>query len=216
MGSKSRAAAIVNVNPDSAAALIMLIERKAPEYFDLLTAETDEEFDAAFDAILEQAIVHLETNKRHFAALSEEALTAVLIAKLGIPGLTVTPETHSNGHVDLTITADHCVPARKKLGEAKIYKGPSYHIDGVTQLLERYTTGRETRGLLIAYFKKNDIAGLMGKVRTRMDAERPCGQCSDSTDHPLKWSFVSRHKLSSGDEHNVAHIGCNLHVDEGP
>ena len=33
-------------------------------------------------------------------------------------------------HVDITITADHCVPVRKKLGEAKIWDGPEYHIKG--------------------------------------------------------------------------------------
>ena len=41
-----------------------------------------------------------------------------------MPGLTVAQETNSNGHVDLTIEADHCTPARVKLGEARLLRWP--------------------------------------------------------------------------------------------
>ena len=109
------------------------------------------------------------------------------------------------------IVADHCVPERIKLGEAKIYDGPEYHLDGLKQLLGRYTTGREGRGLLIVYFRKADIAGLVKKLRTQMDSDLPCAQQGKTTDHVLKWSFLSTHALKSGDNHEVGHIGCNLH-----
>ena len=36
--------------------LVETLRRKAPEYLDLMTAETDEEFEKAFDALLEQAV----------------------------------------------------------------------------------------------------------------------------------------------------------------
>src|SRR5215470_15848345 len=95
--------------------LIEIIKRKAPEYLDLLTAETDEEFEKAFDALLGQAVGHLEKNKANFKELDEVGLSGVLAAGLSTPGLSVSQETHSNGHVDLTIEADHCTPPRKKL-----------------------------------------------------------------------------------------------------
>jgi hypothetical protein len=192
--------------------LVERIKRKAPEFLDLLTAESDSDFEAAFDALLQKAVTQLETNKMNFKNLNEVGLTAVLAASLSIPGLSVSQETHSNGHVDLTIEADHCVPMRKKLGEAKIYAGPAYHVKGLEQLLGRYTTGREGRGLLIVYFRKDDIAGLVKKLRGEMDDSLPFGQQGATADYSLKWSFLSIHAHSCGEKLEIGHIGCNLYT----
>ena len=197
----------------SAVTLIERIQRKAPEYLDLLTAETDGDFEKAFDALLERAVSGLEANKRNFEKLDEVGLSGALALALTSPGLAVTQESHSNGHVDLTIQADHCTPARKKLGESKIYNGPEYHVKGLDQLLGRYTTGREGRGLLIVYFQRANIAGLVKKLRARMDADLPCRQQGNTSDHILKWSFLSTHTLRSGENQEVGHIGCNLCLD---
>lgn len=190
--------------------MIEIIRKKAPEYVDLLTATTDAEFESAFDVLLEKAVTHLETNKTLFCSLDEEGLSAVLVGFLSTPGLAVSQEKHSNGHVDITIEADHCSPTRKKLGEAKIYDGPAYHVKGLQQLLGRYTTGRETRGLLIVYCRKKSIAGLISKIRKTMDSEFPCKQQGPTVDHLLKWSFLSTHGHASGENVQVGHIGCNL------
>jgi len=197
----------------NAAELIDIIMRKAPEYVDLLTATTDAEFDAAFDTLLEKAVIHLESNKTNFSKLDEEGLSAVLIAYLSIPGLAVSQETHSNGHVDLTVEADQCRPARKKLGEAKIYDGLAYHLKGLEQLLNRYTTGREGRGLLIVYFRKSNIAGLVQNLRDEMDGKLPLAQQGATSNHLLKWSFLSTHAHSCGNNLQVGHIGCNLYTE---
>ena len=66
-----------------------MLKRKAPEYLDLLAAENDEEFEKAFDAILDKAVIHLEKNKKNFASLDEEGLSAVLAGSISVPGLTV-------------------------------------------------------------------------------------------------------------------------------
>lgn len=195
---------------DSAGEMFERIKRKAPEYIDMLTAETDADFEAAFTVLLERAVTHLEKNKKNFAALKEEGLSGVLAGFLTIPGLTVTQEANSNGHVDLTIVADHCSPARTKLGEAKIYHGPSYHIKGIGQLLGRYTTGRENGGLLINYVRVKDIADITAKLKSELDAKMPDGQVGPCTAHTLKWSLVTEHQHSSGEMVSVSHIGCNL------
>lgn len=200
----------MNSLDNSAASLVERIKRKAPEYLDLLTAQTEEDFEKAFDTVLEKAVASLEANKKNFKELDEVALSGALAMALSIPGLTVSQEAHSNGHVDLTIVADHCMPARKKLGEAKIYDGPEYHLQGLSQLLDRYTTGRESRGLLIVYFRKKNILNLVKKIRERMDSDHPCKQQGKTIDHAIKWSFFSTHRLTSGDDHEVGHIGCNL------
>lgn len=200
---------------DSAFELVERIRRKAPEYLDLLTADNDDDFEAAFDVLLGKAIAHLERNKKSFKGCDEVALTAILAAGLSIPGLTVAQEANSNGHVDLTIEADHCRPPRTKLGEAKRYHGPEYHVLGLEQLLSRYTTGRESRGLLIVYVQQRDIAHLIQKLRKRMDRDLPKHQKGPTTNHTLKWSFMSTHEHSCGDDLQVGHIGCNLHVEQG-
>jgi hypothetical protein len=187
-----------------------VLRQKAPEYFSLMTAKSTPEFEGAFDALLEKAISGLEQNKKKFERLDEDGLSSALALALSMPGLTVMRETHSNGHVDLTIEADHCTPARRKLGEAKIYDGPAYHIQGLQQLLERYSTGREGRGLLIVYFRKPNVAGLVQNLRSKMDADLPCKQQGKTMDHTLKWSFLSAHAHACGDNLEVSHIGCNL------
>lgn len=198
---------------DSYFALIEQIRRKAPAYLDLLTAETDDQFEAAFEVVLEAAVRHLEKNKANFQTLNEVGLSGALAGALSIPGITVLQEAHSNGHVDLTIEADHCFPARTKLGEAKIYDGCVYHISGLDQLLRRYTTGREGRGLIISYVRQRDISGLSKKLRLHMDDELPLSQRGPCQDHRIQWSFVTVHLHSSGEELQVGHIACNLYLE---
>jgi hypothetical protein len=193
--------------------LYELNRQKAPEYFDLIGATSEAEFERAFDSILERAVTQLEANKKDFSQLDENGLSAALTLALSMPGLSVTRETNSNGHVDITVVADHCTPVRKKLGEAKIYDGPEYHLKGLQQLLGRYTTGREGRGMLIVYFRKQNIAGLIKKLRDAMDTDLPHGQQGATSDHLIKWSFLSKHKHSCGEDLEVGHIGCNLYIE---
>jgi hypothetical protein len=101
------------------------------------------------------------------------------------------------------------------LGEAKIYDGPEKHINGLEQLLTRYTSGREGRGLLLSYVKKKAVAELMQSVQRRMNTDLPLNQVGSTVQHKtLKWSFLSTHKHSCGDELNVGHVACNLCVDK--
>lgn len=193
--------------------LVEMLRTKAPEYLDLLSAQTEEAFNSALDVLIERAVIHLEKNKSLYKTLNEEGLSAVLAGNLTTFGVVVIQESHSNGHVDITIEVEHCVPTRRLLGEAKIYNGPVYHLKGLIQLLDRYTTGREGRGLLIEYFRKPNISDLVLKIRKKMDVDLPCNQQSSTSDHKLKWSFSSTHRHSCGDVLEVSHIGCNLYVD---
>src|SRR5438270_1530852 len=119
---------------DSLFAFCEWIKRRGPSFLDMFTASTDEQFETAFTGVLEEAVRHLETNKKNLQKLDEEGLSAALAGALRIPGwLMVHQEANSNGHVDLTIEAVGCTPARVKLGEAKIYSGPAYHVKGLQQ-----------------------------------------------------------------------------------
>ena len=154
----------------------------------------------------------MEQDSDKFASFDEDTLSSILALALTVPGLSVSRESHSNGHVDLTIEVNNCSPVRKRLGEAKIYDGPEYHISGLEQLLHRYTTGREGRGFVVTYVKKAGIAKLVQKIRDRMDKDKPVSQVDVTCNHPLKWSFMSRHAHACGEELSVMHLACNLHA----
>lgn len=183
---------------------------KYPNFLKILLPASDEDFDAGIEDLLEKALDHLEKNANHLAALGEEAISAFLVAFLNMPGLRVVQEAHSNGHVDITIEAEHSPPLRRRLGEAKIYGGPAYHVKGLEQLLGRYTTGREGSGIVFEYFQKPAIKNLVGKIREHMDSTKPCGQDGVSTDHQIRWAFTTNHSHSSGERMRVVHLNCNL------
>lgn len=182
----------------------------------LVTAQTDEEFEQAFVKWLDRAVRDIEAKKKDYRALEEDGLTSALASSLSChPFVIATRETSSNGHVDLTIEVNIGEKLRKKLGEAKIYRGPAYHFGGLEQLLNRYTTGREERGLLIEYVRKPNVKGLMNNIRIEMDGKFPCNQKGITKDHCMNWSFTSTHGHSSGEDLDVDHIGCNMYVNDG-
>lgn len=190
--------------------LIRRIRREAPEVLDFLAAHTPREFDGALDALLERGIQHLEKNAINFKTLDENGLTAVLAGCLTRPWLLVMQEANSNGHVDITITAEHAKSVIVRLAEAKMYSGPAYHVKGLDQLLERYLTGREGRGWMLTYVRKDNIKALMVKIRDYLDLKKPCRQKAECEDHHIKWAFESKHLHCSGEEINITHMGCNL------
>lgn len=198
---------------NSLASLInRLLQAKGAEPFDVFTARTEAEFDEAFDAWLEKCLDRLEGLADKYSQLDEVGLTGVLAGFLSMPKLSVTQETYSQGHVDLIISVDGSYPQRKKLGEAKIYHGPAYHYKGLKQLLGRYSSGREGRGLLIVYVRQKGISNLMGSLRESMDRDLPESQTGPATDHKIKWAFVSSHNHSCGSALQVSHVGCNQFV----
>lgn len=193
------------------AELTAWMEKYEPDYLNLITATTEDEFDAALIPLLARAIDHLESNSKNFLNLGETGLTAAFVGCLNGFGLLVTQETNSNGHVDLIITGYLCSPEQKRLGEAKLYDGYAYHVGGLKQLLG-YMTGR-ARGYLLNYVRKKNIADHVKTLRAEMDLKLPCHQSGSCTDHKLMWSFCSLHNHSSGEQVKVSHIGFNLFAE---
>ena len=178
---------------------------------DMLVAETDAEFDKAFDNWLVVGISRLELSSKEFNDLGEDAISSILAGYLSTGEVSVTRETHSNGHVDLTVKLVNSAASRTKLGEAKIWDGPSYHTKGLGQLLNRYTTGRECRGFVISYVRLQDIKSLFTKLREYIDNKKPYELQGLCKDHNIRWSFLSSHKHSSGEIVEVCHVGCNMY-----
>lgn len=187
------------------------LRQNSPGHLDLFASLSDNEFQVAFDALLGKALAGMEESKSYFQDLHEPALSAILRLAMSVPGLSVSLEQHSNGHADLTFESYRLGIARRILGEAKIYDGPKYHLDGLNQLLG-YMTGRELGGLMVVYMKKADGAGFLKKIRDEMDAKHPENQQGPTEAHALKWAFNSHHLHSSGEAIRVGHVACNLHV----
>lgn len=192
---------------------IELTKKLSRETLDMVTANTEEEFDDAFDNWLTQTISKLECNKLNYKSLDENGLSAVLASTLSTGEISVTQEQNSNGHVDLTVKLNNSSTQRIKLGEAKIWRGKEYHVSGLDQLLNRYTTGRECRGFVISYVRLKDIKNLFESLRRYIEDSKPFNLEGLCKDHNIKWSFLSNHKHSSGELISICHIGCNMHID---
>jgi hypothetical protein len=193
---------------DSLKALLTL----QPEYRILLDPNsTDEEFDDAIEYLINDAVRWLEDNANSLAEDSEDSLSTTLAGRISSGKLvSVTRETNNKGHVDITITV--ISSPRKRLGEAKIYKGFSYHQKGLEQLIDRYSTGRERSGYIFSYVKDQDIQGKFSKLQRDCDQARPCRQSGNATTNHCDWSFITMHQHASGKELRVVHYGVNLHV----
>lgn len=175
---------------------------------------SNEDFNDALERLIEAAIADIEENAKDIDPehkMPENGLSYVLASKIGMPGIIVSRETNSNGHVDLTIEVESSLTGRKRLGEAKIWKGSSYHLEGLDQLLNRYATGRCDSGFMFSYVKEAKIKEKFESLKNKMDAERPCEQTDPCQNHPFaKWALVSKHKHRSGETLRVVHFGCNL------
>jgi len=193
------------------AELTAWLEKHDPDYLNLITAATDEEFDVALIPFFQKAIDHMESNSKNFRLLGETGLTAAFVGCINGFGLLATQETNSNGHVDVIITGYLCTPKQKRLGEAKLYDGYVYHVGGLKQLLG-YMTGRAS-GYLLNYVRKKNIVTHVKTLRDEMDVKLPCQQSGSCTDHKLMWSFCSVHNHSSGEQVKVSHIGFNLFAE---
>lgn len=179
----------------------------------LLDSRNDQQFNDAFASIVIEAVDEIERDAKHFSTLSEDALSSIFVKTINrTDALVVKREEFTNGHVDLTFWANRCFPeARRILGEAKIYKSFSWHSSGVLQLIGRYSTGREGRGLLLVYVQQDSIKDKMEQFRKDMDLNLPCSQTKPCFDHSARWSFVSEHEHRSKEKLEVWHLGCNLH-----
>ena len=65
--------------------------------------------------------------------------------------------------------------------------------------------------MMIAYHRAKNIAGAIAKLKAEMNENRPLEQKGPTQESPIKWSFLSVHGHSSGEDIEVAHYGCNLH-----
>lgn len=79
----------------------------------LFEASTEEEFDAALERRIEEAIAYLEANAKDLDGSNENALSTTLAGRIEMPGMSVVREGNSNGHVELI---DRYTTGRERTG----------------------------------------------------------------------------------------------------
>lgn len=183
-----------------------------PSLSQLFRVSNDDDFEEFLKRIFEEAINSLEQEAKLFNGGCEEMLSAYLKGALSIPDvLEVVREGYSNGRVDLTLKLISSSLPKRRLVEAKIYKGFSTHADAINQLLSRYSTGRLPSGYVLEYVKKPDITGIVKRLRERSDHELPELQQGSTIDYDLKWGYESQHLHGSGENIKVIHLNVNLY-----
>ncbi len=197
------------VAPDrSLEAWFGVLKAQNPDLETLLSAETEPEFLAAAEGVIERAIRTIESGAKEYSKLGERGLSKLLADLLNHSGLQATAERDNNGHVDVVV--EHVLGRRwKYLGECKIHDGYQHHVDGCAQLLG-YCTGREQRAFCMDFFKKAGAFEKMRKLRVDVDAKRPLAQGAASADHSIAGAFVTSHPHPSGLDVEILHLGCSV------
>lgn len=185
------------------------LESQNPYVIQLWASETEDEFFDAAEHALEHTVSTMEAGARFYGKTNERALSKQLSDLLSAASIPTCAERCWNGHVDVTIS--HPVGERFTfLGECKIYDGFERHCKGCDQLLNRYSTGRNGRVFCLEFCKHRGMYDKLGKIRIRMDDERPLGQISSSKGHFISGAFITSHKHWSRATVAILHLGCNL------
>lgn len=192
--------------------LYNLVERIAlvlPEALNTWRAQSEQGFLDVTERLLETAIVHLEEQSKNLRSSSEDNITSSAIGFFNRYGIRASSQTNSRGHVDIYIS--HTWRSALVIcGEAKIWRGVSYHVDGLGQVLG-YCTGRLPYCFLLAYVVKGEVEKHVENLKRELDQSFPEKQQGFSVAHPsLRWALVTQHKHSGGNLVRVLHAGVKL------
>lgn len=179
----------------------------------LVYFSTDEaQFVEGVEVALDLAIRTLEQNAATHARLGELALSTMLTDLLRQSGIPCEKESYRNGHVDIAVGHPR-MKQYQYLGECKIYAGFKRHCNGCSQLLSRYSSGRDLRGFLLEFFNRPGMYRLLDKLKKRFDLDGPLGMSGSSREHrQIKGAFLSVHRHFTDSKVEVLHLGCSLYI----
>lgn len=180
-----------------------------PEALLTYRAQNPAGFIATSERLLAVAIDHLEGQGNYLIGSKEDAITSSVIGFFNRYGIRASSQTNSRGHVDIFIKHSF-LPGLEVCGEAKIWRYPKYHTDGLAQVLG-YCTGRLPYCFMLEYVTEGEISDKISKLRKKLDAELPENQQGATNDHSsMQWTFVTFHLHSSGEKMKVLHAAANL------
>lgn len=170
---------------------------------------------ARFLEVLEKdfdlSIRELEDNAQHHQDSSEDALTRILVGPLRLLGYDAKSDPNTRGHVDILVESRRL--NLKWIGEAKKHAGYDKDVEGVLQLITRYTSGADDHGAVVLYVFNRNAARMTAEWRTVLTDEPRCETIRLIDDARTVFRFRSVHRHPSGIEYMVRHHIVLLHHD---
>ncbi|RYY80253.1 MAG: hypothetical protein EOO69_02345 [Moraxellaceae bacterium] len=175
------------------------------------TIKNYEQFvDCLYDEI-DASFQFLTRNKNLYKDFSEDQITGIIVERLR-DYFIAHHDASVNGHVDIHVEKNNFL----WLGEAKIYKGPAYMLEGFYQLNTRYATGQDNTnfgGVLL--YKK-----IKKKITTVMEEwERTLEEQSIIDEENLKgltFNQCNKNSLCSISIHEHPSVGSPLQIRHMP
>jgi hypothetical protein len=123
------------------------------------------------EKILDRAYEQLTDGRQHFAGLSEDAITQIIVGNLRDFGIIAHHDAQIGGHIDILVEASN---GFRWIGEAKLDNGPAYILGGYDQLTTRYAVARPgaDRGEVLIYCFKSRADMRLNAWRDKLLSER--------------------------------------------
>jgi hypothetical protein len=140
----------------------------------------------------------------------EENLTINIVRQLRRTGYSASHDTYSKGHPDIYIVQDEFT----WLGECKLHSTYDWLVEGLKQLYEKYSTGKEDGLGLLIYIQRKDAQAILDEWRSRLMADGTCAlKTTKDGAKADKLCFWSVHKHAvTGIDVETKHIGVALFV----
>jgi hypothetical protein len=151
---------------------------------------------------LDSAIERLEANAHRVQSDGEEKLTNYLAVQLAAAGYDASCETDVRGHTDLKI--ENRSAQVLWIAESKLHSSHEKNIDGMLQLMSRYTSGRHSDAGFLLFIRQPSAALILERWRstvqtderlacTAVENHSRCATFSSDHDHPSGFKLIVRH-----------------------
>ncbi|HAV3521995.1 TPA: hypothetical protein ACJKZW_004001, partial [Acinetobacter baumannii] len=192
-------------------ALWTLDDPKLKKLVRISTANTYEKFvDCIYDEI-DECYSFLCRNKNLYKDFSEDQLTGIIVDRLK-EYFIAHHDANVNGHVDFSVEKNNFL----WLGEAKIYKGPAYMLEGFYQLNTRYATGERNAsygGVLLYKKIKKKVTLIMDEWK---DVLKKQSEIDPENLTNLDFSICNKNNLCLFSTHEHSSVGTVFKVRHMP
>ncbi|AOY89914.1 hypothetical protein BKP64_18060 [Marinobacter salinus] len=166
-----------------------------PNSIKQFTACDFQEFLEGFYEALDDCLEDLSTGPQYFQQdhVGEDRVTFFLTKMLKLSGFAVERDERA-GNPDLVLSWKK----HSWIGEAKIYKGPAYLLEGWLQLTTRYTSGtsRQSNGGILVYFYGEDALSASQAWQKKLQVEQETINVSSCHLDALSFRTTHPHRKS--------------------
>ena len=174
------------------------------------------EFIEALYSDLDVLTGFLESDPKDTMFSSEDFLNREIVRLLKARNYHASHDTDSGGHVDIHVRSGN--HKFSWLGEAKIYRGPSYLQGGLSQLIDRYAqaTPNHNCGGIVVYFQEDNASDKFASWRKHLESNElklvdlAVSDCNAKPGLAFYSEFVHPRIGSVGPRYKIRHLGLSL------